>query len=148
MNKLNIILIILICFLSFLVFLKLSPEKKTYVIIYNQKFYIDVAKTEEQKEKGLSIYKSIENNQGMIFPFSTPDYYIFWMKNMKFPIDIIYIRNDKIVDIFKDVPSPKSPNDFLPIYKPKNIADTVLEINAGLSEKYKFKIGDKVLIKY
>jgi hypothetical protein len=148
MNKLNIILLILIGVLSFFVFLKLSPEKKTYAIIDGQKFYVDVAKTDSQKEKGLSIYKNIEENQGMIFPFSKTDYYTFWMKDMKFPIDIIYIRNNAIVDIFKDAQPPKSPNDFLPTYTTKSQADTVLEINAGLSQKYKFKIGNRVIIKY
>ena len=80
----------------------------------------------------------------MLFPFEKPGYYSFWMKNMKFPIDIIFIKSGKIVTIHKDVMPPKNLTDALPIYNPKEPADTVLEINAGLSEDYKFKEGDEV----
>jgi len=146
MNKLNIILLILICILSVFVFLKLSPEKKNYIIIDNQKFYIDVAKTDEQKEKGLSIYNKLPLEKGMIFPYEDSGYHPFWMKGMKFSIDIIYIQNNKIVDIFENLPFPK--NDFQTpvIVRPTANSNYVLEINAGLSKKYNFKKGDIVEI--
>jgi uncharacterized membrane protein (UPF0127 family) len=81
----------------------------------------------------------------MLFVFEQPDYYSFWMKDMKFPIDIIFINKNKIVDIFQDVPVPKNNNN-LPTYTTGEKADKVLEINAGLSNTYKIKIGDNVLL--
>lgn len=116
------------------------------VSIDNHYFKIEVAKTDQQKETGLAKYKKINNDFGMYFLFDSPDYYAFWMKNMKFPIDIIYIYKDRIVDIFTNVKNPKDDLEQLKIYKPKSIADSVLEINAGLSIKYNFKIGDSVKI--
>ena len=80
----------------------------------------------------------------MLFPFEKADYYSFWMKNMKFPIDIIYINKNHIVTIHQNIKPPKTKEESLPIYKPEDPSDTVLEINAGLSEKYKFKKGDTV----
>jgi hypothetical protein len=116
------------------------------VIINNKTFSVDIAKTDEQRSKGLSVYDKLPLEKGMIFIFDTKGYYAFWMKDMKFPIDIIYVRENKIVDIFKNVPPPKSQNETLPIIKSKEDADAVLEINAGLCQKYNFKIGDFVKI--
>jgi uncharacterized membrane protein (UPF0127 family) len=64
------------------------------------------------------------------------------MKNMKFPIDIIFIQNNKIVDVFQNV--PVSTNDNLPVYTTKTKANKVLEINASLAKKYNIKIGTEV----
>lgn len=120
--------------------------KDSFVEINGKTFYVDVAKTSDQKQKGLSIYKSLPENKGMIFIFSSEGYYPFWMKDMKFPIDIIYIKDDRIVDIFKNVSPPKNQNEELEIVKPQEKANKVLEINANLSDKYNLKKGDLIKI--
>lgn len=119
-----------------------TPTKS--VTIDGHTFLVTVASTEKDKEIGLSNISSLPKDQGMIFPFDHTDYYGFWMKNMKFPIDIIYIANKKIVTIFSNVEAPKNAAETLPIYKPSEPADTVLEINAGLSNTYHFSVGDSV----
>jgi len=121
-----------------------TRSKTPTATINNYTFKLEIAKAQQQKEIGLSKKKILEKNAGMLFLFERPAYYSFWMKNMKFPIDIIYIRNDRIVTIHKNVKPPKNPNESLPIYNSKESADTVLEINAGLSEKYNFKEGNEV----
>lgn len=118
-------------------------KKSATVKINNQSFKTTVAKSQKEREIGLSETKSISDNQGMIFLFDKPDYYSFWMKNMKFPIDIIYINSDTIVSIVNDAPLIKD-RENPAIYSSTKPADKVLEIKAGLSEKYKFKEGDKV----
>jgi uncharacterized membrane protein (UPF0127 family) len=123
-------------------------KKTPQVTINNHIFNLAIAKTDTEKKIGLSKYRNIPQNFGMLFPFGKPDYYSFWMKNMKFPIDIIFIRNNKIVTIFKNASPPKSNNELLPIYRNQNLSDTVLEINTGLSDKYNFKTGDLVKINY
>ena len=143
----KIFIVLLSLFIIFLILFVNSPRGIKYspsITIDKVSFTVDVAKTPQQQQKGLAIYNSLPSNRGMVFLFNQPDYYTFWMKDMKFPIDIIYIRQNKIVDIFKDVPLPASPLAPLPVLKPKKPADTVLEINAGLSEKYGFNIGDSV----
>lgn len=114
--------------------------------VNNYTFKLEVAKTQQEKEIGLSKKKTLEKNAGMLFRFEKPSYYPFWMKDMKFPIDIIYIRDGRIVTIHKNVKPPKSLNENLPIYNSSEPADTVLEINAGLVQKYNIKEGDIVKI--
>ena len=147
MKYFHIILIIIIAALIIFA-IKSEFNKKTNVLINNIYFNGEIAKTDAQKATGLAKYNKIDDNFTMVFPFILPDYYTFWMKDMKFPIDIIYVRKNKIVDIFQSVQAPKNADAALPIIRPSEKSDTVLEINAGLSNKYKFKKGDTVQINY
>ena len=149
MKKIFIIVGVLI-FVTALAFLNYNyPDKKTpQAVINNHIFNLEIVKTGKEREIGLAKYKNIPQNFGMLFLFEKPDFHSFWMKNMKFPIDIIFIRNNRIVTIFKNAAPLKSNNEFIPIYRTQKISDTVLEINAGLSNKYNFKTGDFVKINY
>ena len=123
----------------------ISFFKKTPIVtIGNHSFKVTVVTSQKDQEIGLSKTKSLPQDQGMIFLFQKPDYYAFWMKNMKFPIDIIYINNATIVTIKNNAQAPKNTKEVSPIYTPTGLADKVFEINAGLSEKYNFKNGDSV----
>lgn len=121
-------------------------QKNPKAIISNNSFDLIVVNTPKEMEIGLSETNSLPQNKGMLFLFKTPSHYSFWMKNMKIPIDIIYIKNDKIVTIFSEVSPPSDPNESPIIYRPEKPSDKVLEINSGLSEKYGFKKGDKVVL--
>jgi uncharacterized protein len=112
--------------------------KQPKALIQNHSFKLLLAKTEKDRETGLSLKKSLPQDIGMLFMFDKKDYYSFWMKNMKFPIDIIFIRNNKIVTVYSKVKPPIN-NKELAIYQPNEPVDTVLEINSGLSEKYGFR---------
>jgi uncharacterized membrane protein (UPF0127 family) len=118
-------------------------KKNAIVTIDNQSFNVSIANSEKDREIGLSETKSLDQNQGMLFLFNNPGYYSFWMKNMKFPIDIIFINNDQIVTIHDNAQIIKAQENPM-LYTPTQSSDKVLEIQAGLSEKYNFKIGDKV----
>lgn len=121
-------------------------KKNPIAVINDRTFELTVADSPQEKEIGLSEINSLPENKGMIFLFEKPDYYSFWMKNMKIPIDIIYISNDKIVTIYSNVQPPANSQEGLEIYTPSEPSDKVLEIQAQLSEKYNFKKGDKVII--
>lgn len=115
--------------------------------INSQTFKLYAATSDKDRMVGLSDRASMPQDYGMLFTFDKPDYYPFWMKDMKFPLDIIFINGQKIVTIYQNVQPPSSSSDTLPILKPDEPADKVLEINAGLSQKYNFKKGDEVQIK-
>lgn len=134
--------------LSSVIFTYFLNAQKPYVSIKGKSFNVEVAKSNKQKELGLAKYNKIAQDFGMLFIFDKKDYYSFWMKGMKFPIDIIFIRDNKITTIFKNVDFPKNVNAKLKNYKPDIASDMVFEINAGLSEKYNFKKGDIVKINY
>lgn len=125
----------------------LSLFRKTPTItIGDRSFKVTVASSQQEREIGLSGTNSLQQDQGMLFLFEKPDFYPFWMRNMKFPIDIIYIKNDTIVTIKSNAAPPEDNRENPIIYTPTEPADKVLEIQAGLSEKYNFKNGDKVTI--
>lgn len=138
--------------LMFLVFtkkftLQVAPGIKT-IYLKNQPIRVEIADTEALRAKGLSGRKSLAQDEGMLFIFQSPSRYTFWMKDMHFPLDFIWINKDTVVDITENV-SP--PVDFgssaLPRYKPLEPVDKVLEVNAGIVESSNIQIGDKVLIK-
>jgi uncharacterized membrane protein (UPF0127 family) len=138
---LGILILLIVVFIEMNYFISQTPRAE----INGYTFSLYLAKTSQEQEVGLAKFNKINKNQGMLFIFSKPDYYSFWMKNMKFPIDIIFIDKNVIVDIFQNVPFPKNNNN-LPIYTTHKKADSVLEINSGLSKEYKIKTGDKINI--
>lgn len=121
-----------------------TTNNKSYLIIRDVKFNAEVASTNKEKEIGLSKYSSISNDFALVFPFEKPGIYSFWMKNMKFSIDIIFVNGNKIVQIYENVPYPHSQSEILPVYKPSEISNMVIETNAGTAKKYNFKKGDLV----
>ena len=137
----GIITILVVIFLAFVLALSFkSPSAK----INNHVFKLYEAKNSKDLQVGLSKYKSIPNSRGMVFVFGKADYYPFWMKGMQFPIDIIYIKNDKVVTVLQNLkPGTSSPT----IYYPTGPANMVLEINAGLSQKDGITKGSEVEFK-
>lgn len=105
-----------------------------------------VADKADERKKGLSGLDSLPLNQGMLFVFETKGNYVFWMKDVKFAIDIIWIdENKKVVDIAQNVaPEPKKDDNDLTLYRPRAEAMYVLETNAGLSTLHGLQIGDQV----
>ncbi|HEX8966205.1 MAG TPA: DUF192 domain-containing protein [Patescibacteria group bacterium] len=153
MKKLFLVFGLLIVIIAFMFIMQnkkyanifaVSSSHQSTISIDNHTFTLLIAKTEKEKETGLSGRSELPETTGMIFPFDTPGLYAFWMKDMKFPLDIIYIHGNKIVTIINSLPNPTPQNDTWQIVKPTEAADFVLEINAGLSKKYNFQVGDMV----
>jgi uncharacterized membrane protein (UPF0127 family) len=114
--------------------------------IGNAVIYVEVAATPAQKELGLSNRASLRSDGGMIFIFTKLSRPTFWMKNMNFPLDFIWVRDKKVVELTEHVGAPlKSMADAqLPLYIPTTDVDAVIEVNAGFVEYYKIKVGDEV----
>lgn len=121
-------------------------KKTTTVSVKALSVVADLAATADSRKKGLSGKESLEISRGMLFVFDAPGIYSIWMKGMKFPIDIIWIdENKKVVYIVQSaLPEPGKKDDQLTIYKPNAIAKYVLEINAGLVNANSLQVGDSV----
>lgn len=105
--------------------------------------YVELAQSAEQKLRGLMFREYLSADGGMLFVYDREDYYSFWMKNTKIPLDIIYISADmRIVDIKHDF-QPCTTQD-CPAYTPAHAAQYILEVNGGYVEKKNVKIGDEV----
>src|SRR5216683_4936930 len=105
LNKIIIGFIIILLVFSGFILLQINktPTPKSKVTIDNRTFSVEVATTSAQQQLGLSGRGGLAQDQGMLFIFKTADRYPFWMKDMKFPLDIIFINNNKIVQIFQNV---------------------------------------------
>jgi len=119
-----------------------SSYKK--IIIGNRVIKVENAKSVMEKQKGLSGRNFMRTNNGMLFIFSQSDYYSFWMKDMKFPIDIIWIdENLRIINIEKNITPDTFPKKFIPQLPAKY----VLEVNGGWSDKNEIKEGVNIKVK-
>ncbi|MCQ3944822.1 MAG: DUF192 domain-containing protein [bacterium] len=105
---------------------------------------VEMAQTPAQWEKGLSGRNTLQGIDGMLFIF--PHYHIplFWMKDTYLPLDMIWIKDNQIVELTENV----QPNDSTtpPTYSPSQTIDTVLEVPAGWSKANNIQIGDQLSI--
>lgn len=118
------------------------------VTINDTVFAVGFADSREAKAKGLSGCPELPPQSGLVFPFEPARAVSFWMKDMLIPIDIIWIKDERIIGIERNVPVPSDPQDqaSLPIYQPPGPVDTVLEIAAGRAANQNLQIGDRVTI--
>lgn len=107
-----------------------------------QEIGLRVANTPENRQQGLSGFKKLEPDEGMLFIFDEPGIYPFWMKDMNFSIDIIWLKKTglkidgrdeyKIVHIAQQV----SPESFPEAFVSDDLADAVLEVNSNMVDVY------------
>lgn len=108
-------------------------------ISQRDKISLLVADTSFERMRGLSNRRRLSVDEGMFFIFPSDDYHGIWMKEMRFPIDIIWIDGDmRVVDIKQNI----APETFPAIFYPREKARYVLEVNAGFSVLHNLKRGD------
>lgn len=105
---------------------------------------VEIAESAEAIGRGLSWRDSLGENQGMLFIFQNSGHYAFWMKDMRFPLDFIWIADGSVVDLTENVPIPVG--EPLPMYRPRAPVNWVLEVNAGFAARNKIVIGDRVTL--
>lgn len=104
---------------------------------------VRLADTDKTRQLGLSYFSQLPENQGMLFSFPQVGTYGFWMKDMNFPIDIIWIdENLKIIDRTINV----LPSSFPNIFTPKAPVNYVLEIPANTADQYGFFVGAQLTL--
>ena len=146
LEKRNTILVIVIMiaavfFVSWYISIRiysLHGNKIETVTIGNSKFYAEVVSSDVKMQKGLGGRSGLCDSCAMLFKFSQAEMHSFWMKDMRFPLDIIWIKNGEVVHVEKNVLE-----NFSGILSPQVDADSVLEINAGNVDKLDIKIGDR-----
>lgn len=123
-----------------------TEEGRANVAIKELGIVAEVANTKDERAKGLSGRDSLPISEGVLFVFEKSGKYGIWMKEMRFPIDIIWIdEGKKIADIVANaLPEPDKNDEELTIYRPKTEALYILEINAGLSTLNNLQIGEEV----
>ena len=104
-----------------------------------------VARNQYQWHRGLGGRESLEEFDGMLFIFPEAAQHGMVMRDMQFPIDILWIANGEIIDMVTDVqPEPHLPEEDLARYYPRYDATAVLELPAGQAKSYGVVLGDPV----
>jgi uncharacterized membrane protein (UPF0127 family) len=118
----------------------LEIEPTRTIQLEGQTISVFVADTPTLEERGLGGRESLSSGQGMLFIFPTDGEYAFWMKDMRFSIDIVWLSADgSVVYMAQNVSPATYPQTFTP-YKP---ARYVLELPAGWAKEYTVSLGDK-----
>lgn len=114
-------------------------NKKEADLIGSTKVKYVFADSKEERIKGLSGRQSLGANEAMLFIFSDSNYHGIWMKDMNFPLDILWLNNNKeIVHIEEGVSPDSYPETFLP----DTPAKYVIEVNAGFVDSNDISLGD------
>ena len=118
--------------------------RSSSVKVGGAEFNVELAETSEQHTRGLSYRESLKQGDGMLFIFNPAQPVSFWMYEMSFPLDIVWIKDGKVISVERGVPHPAKNTDpkDLPTYPSPGEIDMVLELNAG--EAANINIGDKV----
>jgi hypothetical protein len=96
--------------------------------------------TDEDRAMGLMFRPSLSQDRGLLFVFERIDFHGFWMKNCRFPIDMVWLDEErKVVHVAESVPPCKS--DPCPVYQPLRRAAYVVELNAGQARRDKAILG-------
>lgn len=122
----------------------LSILEPDFITVKDQVVTVELANTPALRELGLSGRDQLPESAGMLFDFTntTEKRPSFWMKDMKFDLDIIWIKNEKIIGIAKNITAPVYPDAKLETYEPPGEIDYALEVQAGWSDKFSITEGD------
>ncbi len=117
---------------------KQKPDKK--IEIGKTSISVIIADTPISRAQGLSNRPYLEKGTGMFFIFDEPGYHNFWMKDMKFPIDIIWFDEGmRVIYVRENV----SPDTYPQVFTPQVLAKYVLEVPAHFTAEHNIKIGNQ-----
>tara|TARA_B100001093_G_scaffold332129_1_gene317124 strand:+ start:143 stop:598 length:456 start_codon:yes stop_codon:yes gene_type:complete len=124
--------------------IKLNSHESKFILKNKIQIDLEVSDTFKKRETGLMHRKFLDKNKGMIFIYDKVEIINIWMYKTNIPLDIIFLKNKNIINLKKNA----SPCLQLPCesYSSKEPIDTVIEINAGMSDQLKLKIGDNLEI--
>ncbi len=118
-----------------------SQQTKLVIHIQGEDLFAEVADTVAEQVRGLSGRESLRENEGMLFVYQVPHQASFWMKNMGFAIDIIWLDAEKrIVGIVPDV----SPDTFPKMFSSPAPVQYVLEVPAGWADRHGLTLGSSI----
>ncbi|HEY3198737.1 MAG TPA: DUF192 domain-containing protein [Nitrospirales bacterium] len=119
-----------------------SGKSDLITVVYpnGTRIQAELADTEEKRARGLMFREHLARDRGMLFIFSEPGQWSFWMKNTKVPLDILWLdHKKKIVDLAENIPG--CVGDPCLQYQPAQEATYVLEVSAGTVGRQKLARG-------
>jgi uncharacterized membrane protein (UPF0127 family) len=120
-------------------FYSTSGNRIRRIYVKNNLVKAEVVESPEKREKGLSEREGLAEGRGMLFVMSGTNFPRFWMKGMRFSIDIIWIDNGRVIGFEKNI-SPKDSR----VFTSPAAAGYVLEVPAGFCDKYNIEINNAI----
>ena len=134
------------CFI-FLMFWNNKAPRTEIILLADEHLEVYVSNTLKDIYTGLGGRTDLDGKDGMLFLFDFRDQHGIVMRDMQFPIDIVWFDDGSVVDIAPAVPTePGVPNHALIVYRPRADATMVLELPAGWAVEHGLKIGDRLLV--
>ncbi len=115
-------------------------------IISGSTIKLEVAQTQQQQAMGLMYRITLPDNRGMLFTFDSPQPVRFWMKNVRIPLDMIFLRDGEVKAIAASVPPCTA--EPCPTYGPETVINQVIELRGGRAAELGLQANDKVKIKF
>ncbi len=135
--------VILLC-ISIGIGILLFQEYRGDRVCFNEHcFDVELARTEEERQKGLMSREDLGPDEGMLFIFEEKGYHSFWMKDTVIPLDIIWINEDREV-VYISENTPPCEEEFCPAIKPDRKARFVLELKGGTVKRIGLNEGDEL----
>jgi len=107
---------------------------------------VEVAVTVEEQARGLSGRPGLLPGTGMLFAYPAAGFRSMWMLGMRFPLDFLWIREGRIVDLFERIPPPRPGEGPISVSSPEP-AEYILEVPAGLIRAHGLRRGDAAEIR-
>lgn len=130
--------------------ISVSSLATSIITISGVNVIVEIADTDAARAQGLSDRPALEKNQGMLFVFERADKHSFWMKDMRFPLDVIWFNDNwQVIDLTENIsppPTAEQAKNFLTIYQPRAPARYVLEVNAGFIARHDISMGVQVIL--
>lgn len=103
----------------------------------NHTLHVGIARTPTEQQRGLSFCPALPEDSGLLFVYQQPVPVIFWMKDMRLPIDIIWISHGRVLDVAVNLqpPAPGTADQELVQYSPPQPVTAVLEVAAGTARQ-------------
>lgn len=119
-----------------------------HVTIQGETVEVEIARDGPARARGLSGRAGLAPGRGMLFLHEVADRHPYWMKDMRFEIDILWLRGGRVVDVAHRVPPPPpgTAEADLPLYAPGAPADAVLEVPAGFAHQHGWSVGQEVIL--
>jgi len=124
--------------------LQLPDRSRISMSLRGQMLNVEVVNSSASITQGLSGRSQI-GADGMLFVLPQSRIPNFWMKDMQFDLDFVWLLENQVIDITEKVPSPapNTPDNYLPLYQPNQAVNLVLELPAGTVDALGIKIGDQ-----
>ena len=118
------------------------PKRSVVVQVGDLVVRAEVARTVDEQVRGLAGHASLGPTDGMLFPYDPPAEPTFWMRGVDFPIDLIWIREERVTGVEEDMPADGGVRR----YRAPSAVDAVLEVQSGFVREHGILLGDTVKI--